>query len=148
MIDISGRRVIGRALLQKRVLLYEGAGFAIIIALIWANEVLDVPHLVLGSPPTKVNLREAFFESGCIAMMGFVALGLTWNFLSHIKYLEGFVVVCAFCRKVRVAHDTWVPIEQFVSDHAEVEFSHSFCPSCGEEHYGDFLRRDRVTSDT
>lgn len=140
MLDISGRKLIGRALLQRKILLYEGLGFAVLIVLIWANELLDIPYLILGSPPTKVNLREAFFESICILIMACMVLGLTQQFVKHIKYLEGFIVVCAFCKKVRVAEDTWVPIEQFVRDRAEVEFSHSFCPSCGEEHYGDFLR--------
>ena len=140
MFDILGRRLVSREFLRRKVILYEGIGFATIIGLTWANEILDIPHLVFGAPQTRINFREALFESGCVAIMAVIVLRLTWTFLAHIKYLEGLVVVCSFCKRVRIAKDTWVPIEQFVRDRAEVEFSHSFCPSCAEEHYGDFLR--------
>ena len=142
MLVLSARKWNSRPPPQSNVLLYEGLGFAAVIAFIWANELLDLPHLILGSPPTKVNLREAVFESASTAILGLMVLGVTRKFLSHIKYLEGLIVVCAFCKKVRVGEDTWVPIEEFVRDRAPVEFSHSLCPSCVQEHYGDF-RKDR-----
>jgi DNA-directed RNA polymerase beta' subunit len=140
MFDIDGQRPVGRKGLQKKVLLYEAIGFTAIIGLVWLNETLDIPHLTLGSPQTKVNLREALLESISVLILGIIVLKLTWNFLARIKYLEGFIVVCSFCRKVRIAEDTWASLEEFVHSNAEVEFSHSFCPTCGKEHYADFLK--------
>lgn len=140
MLVSNARKLNSRPPPQRNVLLYQALAFAAVIAFIWANEVFDLPHLILGSPATKVNLREAVFESGCTAILALMVLGFTRKFLSHIKYLEGFIVVCAFCKKVRVGEDTWVPIEEFVRDRAPVEFSHSLCPSCAQEHYRDFLK--------
>ena len=140
MLVMNARKLNSRPPPQRNILLYQGLAFAAVIALIWANELFDLPHLILGSPPTKVNVREAVFESACTAILGLMVLGLTQKFLSHIKYLEGLIVVCAFCKKVRIGENTWVPIEEFVRDRAPVEFSHSLCPSCVQEHYGDFLK--------
>ena len=140
MLGLNAPKLNRRPPPQKNILLYQGLAFAAVIAIIWANELFDLPHLILASPQTKVNLREAVFEAACTAILALMVLGVTRQFLSHIKYLEGLIVVCAFCKKIRVGEDTWVPIEEFVRDRAPVEFSHSLCPSCAQEHYGNFLK--------
>ena len=141
----SGHVLKGRFFIQRRLLLYQAVGFLSIIVLIWINEIIDLPHFLLGSPPTKINWREAVLESAGVSALGAIVLVLSRRLLMHIKYLEGFLVVCAFCKKIRVRDGVWVPIEQFVTDHAEVVFSHSYCPECLEEHYGHVLRRpDRI----
>lgn len=29
----------------------------------------------------------------------------------------------------------WYPLESYIRRHSQAEFSHTFCPSCGREHY-------------
>jgi hypothetical protein len=136
MTSLQKGRSHSKVFITKTILLYEAIGFLAIIALAWANEVFDIPYLLLGSPTTEVNVREAAFESGCVLILGIAVMAITRNFLNHIKYLEGFVVVCAFCKRIRIGEDKWIPMEEFVTDRAEVEFSHAYCPICMEEHYG------------
>lgn len=133
-------KFMGWTFIERRVLLLEAAPFLVLIALIWANELADLPYRFLGSPPTKVNIREALFESSWVLALGVLVIALTRKFLARIKYLEGFLVVCSFCKKIKTAEDTWLPIETFISDRAEVQFSHSLCPQCFEDHYGNFFR--------
>ena len=140
MMYLRKRRPHSKVFITKTILLYEAIGFLTLMVLAWANEIFDIPHLILGSPPTKVNVREALFESGCVLVLGVIVMAITRKFLNHIRYLEGFVVVCAFCKKVRIGENKWIPIEEFVSDRAEVEFSHAYCPACMEEHYGHLFR--------
>jgi hypothetical protein len=143
----SGHILKGRFFIQRRLLLYQVLGFVSIIALIWINEIIDLPHFLLGSPLTKINWREAVLESAAVSALGATVLVLSRRLLMHIKYLEGFLVVCAFCKKIKVRDGVWVPIDQFITNHAEVVFSHSYCPECLEEHYGHVLRRsDRIGS--
>ena len=130
-------RLATMALLKRRMVLYEAMGIAIIIVLRWADEVFDLPHLFLGAPPTPVNWQEAALESGLVALVGIFIIALTRRFLAEIRYLEGFLVLCAFCKKVKVDEDRWIPLEEFVTEHAEVRFSHSYCPACLRQHYGD-----------
>jgi hypothetical protein len=37
--------------------------FSPIIALIWPDEIADIPHVILGAEPTPVNWQEALLET-------------------------------------------------------------------------------------
>ena len=100
------QRLHSKVFITTKILLYEAIGFLTVVALTWANEIFDIPYLLLGSPPTKVNIREAIFESVYVLILCVVVMTITRNFLNHIRYLEGFVVVCAFCKTAMVcAHN-------------------------------------------
>lgn len=57
--------------------------------------------------------------------------------LAEIRTLRGIVRICAFCKKIRDESGGWQRVEQYVRDRTHAEFSHGYCPSCVEEHYGD-----------
>lgn len=54
--------------------------------------------------------------------------------IARITYLEGFLRVCSFCKKIH-AGDQWIPIEEYISDHSAALFSHGLCPQCMKRHY-------------
>ena len=56
----------------------------------------------------------------------------------YVERLEGLLPICAFCKSIRNQTGEWEPIERFISNRTEAEFSHSFCKSCGKIHYPDF----------
>ena len=61
--------------------------------------------------------------------------------LAHrVRVLEGILPVCSFCKKIRDKQGQWHSMEQFITERSEAQFSHGFCPECGERHYGDFLK--------
>jgi len=60
--------------------------------------------------------------------------------LSEVKELQSLLPICASCKKVREDDGYWLQIEGYISKHTKTEFSHSICPDCKEELYGDFLR--------
>ena len=78
------------------------------------------------------------FEGVIIILEDITALK---NALEEVKTLRGFVPICANCKKIRDDQGYWQQVEQYVQDHSEVQFSHSICPDCIEELYGDFLKR-------
>lgn len=57
-----------------------------------------------------------------------------------IKTLTGLLSICAHCKKIRSTNDAWVQFEVYVRDHSTAEFSHSICPSCADEHWGEYAR--------
>lgn len=59
------------------------------------------------------------------------------DYLEEIKMLRGIVPICSFCKKVRDSEGKWHAVEEFVSNHSEVQFSHGFCPVCRKIHYDD-----------
>jgi len=54
---------------------------------------------------------------------------------AQMKQLQGLLSICAYCKNIREDEDTWVPIEQFVSQRAHTMFSHGICPSCAAKHF-------------
>ena len=58
--------------------------------------------------------------------------------LENVKQLQGLLPICSFCKKIRNDEGYWDQIESYISNHAEVQFSHGLCPECGKKHYGKY----------
>ncbi len=50
--------------------------------------------------------------------------------LSRVKQLQGLLPICAYCKKIRNDQNYWTQVEDYISNHADVEFSHGICPEC------------------
>jgi len=51
--------------------------------------------------------------------------------------LGAFLPICANCNKIRDENGIWVPIEEYITDHADTQFSHSICIACKDLLYPD-----------
>ncbi len=127
-----------KAQFSKRIIVSELLGFLIVIVILWLDELLDLPHRLLGAPATPVNFMESIFETTIVLVLAFLVTFLTRTLLKRIRHLEGILPVCSFCKKIR-ADNRWIPIDKYIRDHSEADFSHSVCPQCAAEHYGDVL---------
>jgi len=58
--------------------------------------------------------------------------------LETIKTLQGILPICSSCKKIRDDNNRWTNIEDYISIHSEVDFSHGICPDCIQEHYPEF----------
>ena len=61
----------------------------------------------------------------------------------QIRVLRGILPICSFCKKIQDRHGHWQVLETYIMSHSEAAFSHGLCPSCLQEHYGDYLKADR-----
>ncbi len=52
--------------------------------------------------------------------------------LAKVKTLSGLLPICGFCKKIRNDRDYWQQVEDYIGSHADVKFSHSYCPECFE----------------
>lgn len=50
--------------------------------------------------------------------------------LGQVKLLSGLLPMCAWCKRVRDDQGYWKQIEAFLQNSAEVDVTHSICPSC------------------
>lgn len=57
--------------------------------------------------------------------------------LDNIKALSGIVPVCSSCKKLRDDKGYWSRVEEFLSQHAEVQVSQGICPDCARRLYPD-----------
>lgn len=55
--------------------------------------------------------------------------------LSEVKTLQGFLPICASCKKIRDDKGYWNQIEKYILDHSDVQFSHGICPECAKKLY-------------
>jgi hypothetical protein len=57
----------------------------------------------------------------------------------EVQVLSGLLPICSFCKKIRTPDNTWKPVEQYVAERSQAEFSHGICPECLSKHYGDVV---------
>jgi hypothetical protein len=55
--------------------------------------------------------------------------------LNEVKTLRKILPICANCKKIRDDKGYWTQVEEYISDHVEVEFSHGLCPECARKLY-------------
>ena len=61
--------------------------------------------------------------------------GYTRDLEKKVKTLSGYLPICASCKKIRDDKGYWNQVEAYISEHAEVEFSHGLCPDCARKLY-------------
>jgi phosphoserine phosphatase RsbU/P len=54
--------------------------------------------------------------------------------LTQVKRLEGLLPICSYCKRIRNEQDYWERVDAYISQHANVRFSHNICPECYEKH--------------
>jgi sigma-B regulation protein RsbU (phosphoserine phosphatase) len=50
--------------------------------------------------------------------------------LSQVKQLQGLLPICSYCKKIRDEQNYWQRVENYLSEHTEMVFSHGICPDC------------------
>ncbi len=48
----------------------------------------------------------------------------------EVRTLRGFLPICAQCKKIRNAQGYWQQLEAYISQNADVQFSHGLCDEC------------------
>lgn len=64
------------------------------------------------------------------------------NALLEVRKLSGFLPICSSCKKIRDDRGYWNQIEEYITQHSDVDFSHSICPDCAKKLYPDFFKED------
>ncbi len=112
----------------QHILAYESLGFAAIILLSWVDEVFSLPYRLFGGVGHS-NWRESMLETAVVLVVWAGVYGLTQRLLKRLHYLEGFLRVCAWCRKIG-HEDEWLPLEQYFDRHLDTKTTHAICPGC------------------
>lgn len=55
--------------------------------------------------------------------------------LERVKQLSGLLLICRTCKKIRDDGGYWNELEQYISDHSDVGFSHGICPECMDTNF-------------
>ena len=85
-------------------------------------------------PPPPTSPRE-FFNAGTEQLRAGKlreAEASLETALGSVRRLTGLLPICAYCKAIRDDSDYWHRVEEYVSEHADVQFSHGICPDCLE----------------
>ncbi len=52
--------------------------------------------------------------------------------LKEVQQLKGILPICCECKQIRDDKGYWQQVEQYISEHSDVQFSHGYCPTCYE----------------
>jgi hypothetical protein len=88
----------------------------------------DHEHLIVGATAAVV--------SGLLFGSLIVHLRRLNDALATIRTLEGFLPICAHCKRIRKADgdpgkmESWQPIDLYVAERTNTQFTHGICPEC------------------
>lgn len=123
-------------LTMRVILLVQALGFIIIAAFLWLDELVDLPHVLYGTPETPINYSEVFMESALVILLGAIVMAISVRLMRRIMELESLFSTCIVCEKVCVpgadpeVQASWKEVDTFKLDRAGSHFSSSICPEC------------------
>jgi hypothetical protein len=56
-----------------------------------------------------------------------------------LRMLHGILPICASCKQIRDEAGAWSPVEVYVHEHTDADFSHGLCPDCERKFYAEWL---------
>ena len=62
--------------------------------------------------------------------------------LSQVKTLSGLLPICASCKRIRDDQGAWQPIEVYIRERSDAEFTHGLCPDCIRKLYPQYSQGD------
>jgi hypothetical protein len=111
----------------SKIVLVEIGSFGAIIVISWANE-SGLETFFFGETYTR-NWKDPIMQTAITIMVAIPTIVLSWRLSKRLHYLEGFLRVCPWCRKVGQG-DEWVSIEDYVGKTLNTQTTHGICPSC------------------
>jgi hypothetical protein len=113
---------------SNRILWVEATAFSLLIVLSWLTEVVRIPHLLYGENFAP-NWERAILRTVVILMIWLWVHMATRQLLKRLHYLEEFLRVCSWCRKVCSEGD-WLDMEKYLKSKFATKTSHGMCPDC------------------
>jgi hypothetical protein len=115
-----------------KIVLYQNLGFLAIIALCYLNDLLKLPELIFSGQVMSVVQSRATLEMLLILAVWFLVSNSTRRVLERIRYLEKFMRVCAWCRRINY-QGRWMPLEEFLQMGFDTPATHGICKDCLNE---------------
>jgi hypothetical protein len=115
----------------QKALLWHGLGFTTLLVLTWCDSMFDLMHYLLGYPPRTADMGEIVIKSGVIVLLWMGSAYKLYLIVSRLSYLENFLRVCAWCRRIQ-HQNMWLSLEEHFQQRTGATVSHGICPKCAE----------------
>jgi hypothetical protein len=114
---------------------WQFMGFLLLIAFIWLNETVNLTALIWGEDlKATPNMFRGFLLTSAVILTAIVTVGNAYE--QQKRVIRGMLTVCSYCKRVRLMHEAWEQIEEYVARKSDVTFTHGVCPECFDKHAG------------
>jgi hypothetical protein len=119
----------------QKALLWQSLGFLILVVLTWSDAIFDLAHAILGLPHQAVDINRTAITTAVIVLLWIFSAYKIYLIVSRLSYLESFLHVCAWCRKIEY-NDRWLSLEAHFEQKTGGQVSHGVCPECSKKVLG------------
>ena len=116
----------------QKALLWQSLGFLIVVVLTWSDAIFDLAHLILGLPHRDLDFNRTAITTAVILLLWMFSAYKIYLVVSRLSYLESFLHVCAWCRKIE-HNDRWLSLEAHFAQKTGGQVSHGICPECSDK---------------
>jgi hypothetical protein len=113
----------------SKIELYQNLGFLVIIVLCFLDDLLQLPGLIFSDHPFAFMYRRSTLDMLLVLAVWFLVSCSTRRILERLQYLEKFMRVCAWCRRIHFKGE-WMPLEEFMRQSFDTPTTHGICPEC------------------
>lgn len=132
------KEILSNKSITNKLIVYEITGFIVVIISDWIVALFDPPYNKFKPAFSLVVIKETALETVIHLILCIIVVYWTMKLIKKLKYLEGFMVICANCKRIRI-DENWVQIEKIISDNSNLMLSHGICDDCSEKLYGDII---------
>jgi hypothetical protein len=126
----------------QKALIWHAVGFITLLVLTWCDAFFDLLHHILGHPVQAANIEEVEIKTVVIVLLWIGSAYKLYQIVSRLSYLEKFLHVCSWCRRIQ-HHDAWLSLEEHFQRDTGAEVSHGICPECATRFQKDAQHRLR-----
>jgi hypothetical protein len=112
-----------------RIIVFQNLGFLVILLICYLDDLLKLPALVFSGHPFAFLFRRTTLEFLLVLAVWFLVSSSTRRILEHVQYLEKFMRVCAWCRRIHFQGE-WMPLEKFMRQGFDTPTTHGICTEC------------------
>ena len=112
-----------------RIVLYQNLGFLGILAICYLDDLLKLPAGVFSEHPFAFVFSRSMLDMLLVLAVWFLVSSSTRRILDRIRYLEKFMRVCAWCRRINFKGE-WMPLEEFMRQGFDTPTTHGICTEC------------------
>ena len=82
----------------------------------------------------SVSTVNLFIRVAVLCGFAWLVTNAVWQ-KRRIAALEGLLPVCAWCKRIRDEHNSWLPLDKYLSQHAKLDITHGICPDCMRQQF-------------
>ena len=127
----------------SKIVVYQNLGFLGIIVLCFLDDLLKLPTLIFSDHVFDFLYRRTTLEMLLFLAVWFLVSRSTHRIMERISYLEKFMRVCSWCRRINY-HGEWMRLEEFMRQGFDTPTTHGICSDCLHQQQEAIERAKRI----